>query len=99
VLDAMGVDVVVNGHAHQYERLVPMDAAGNPDEASGIREFVVGTGGGTPHPFGQPVTGSEVRITDVYGALELILRPTGYAWRFVSADGLVLDRGSGACHP
>ena len=40
-----GFDVVVNGHDHDYERFAPMDAAGNPDSAGGVREFVVGTGG------------------------------------------------------
>jgi 3',5'-cyclic AMP phosphodiesterase CpdA len=92
-----GVDVVLNGHAHQYERFAPLDPEGNLDEAAGIREFVVGTGGGTPHPFEEePVAGSRVRITDVHGVLELVLRPGSYSWRFVSVGGRVgrvLDHG------
>ena len=99
LLHEEGVDVVLNGHAHQYERFAPLDAVGAIDEETGVREFVVGTGGGTPHPFeDEPAAGSRVRITDVYGVLELELRPRRYAWRFVGAVGSVLDHGSGTCH-
>jgi 3',5'-cyclic AMP phosphodiesterase CpdA len=94
-----GVDVVLNGHAHQYERFAPLDADGRPSEETGIREFVVGTGGATPHAFeAEAAAGSIVRHTDVFGVLELELRPRGYAWRFVSAEGRVLDEGTGECH-
>ena len=41
-----GADVVVNGHDHDYERFGPQDPAGREDKARGLREFVVGTGGG-----------------------------------------------------
>lgn len=94
-----GVDVVLNGHAHQYERFAPLDADGQLSEETGIREFVVGTGGGTPHAFEQElVAGSSERFTDVFGVLEMELRPREYAWRFVSAEGRVLDQGAGECH-
>ncbi len=36
--------LVLNGHAHGYERFVPQDPAGVAT-SSGMREFVVGTGG------------------------------------------------------
>jgi 3',5'-cyclic AMP phosphodiesterase CpdA len=92
-----GVDVVLNGHAHQYERFAPLGSDGVDD--AGIRGFVVGTGGGEPHPFEDELAdGSRVRITDVHGVLELELRPRAYAWRFVDPDGLVLDHGSSTCH-
>jgi PKD repeat protein len=38
-------DVVVAGHVHHYERSDPMDPDGNLDPISGIRQFIVGTGG------------------------------------------------------
>ena len=94
-----GVDIVLNGHAHQYERFEPLDDDGVIDEATGLREFVVGTGGATPHPFEEePSAGSRVRLTGVHGVLELVLRPRGYRWRFVTIDGTVLDHGAGRCH-
>ena len=94
-----GVDIVLNGHAHQYERFEPLDDDGVIDEATGLREFVVGSGGGTPHPFEEePTAGSRVRLSGVHGVLELVLRPRGYRWRFVTLDGTVLDQGAGRCH-
>ena len=93
-----GVDVVLNGHAHQYERFSQLNPSGQIDPVHGIREFVVGTGGGKFHEFGDVVYGSEVRDADNYGVLELTLRDDAYGWRFVSVDGRVLDEGEGACH-
>ena len=46
-----GADVVVNGHDHDYERFGPQDPAGREDKARGLREFVVGTGGGVLRDF------------------------------------------------
>jgi 3',5'-cyclic AMP phosphodiesterase CpdA len=39
-----GVDVVLNGHEHNYERFAPQTPEGDADPA-GIHEFIVGTGG------------------------------------------------------
>ena len=36
---------MLNGHDHDYERFAPQNAEGQRDDAAGIREFVVGTGG------------------------------------------------------
>src|SRR5207245_5290119 len=43
-LTEFGVDIVLNGHDHMYERFAPQDADGRAT-STGIREFVVGTGG------------------------------------------------------
>ena len=45
-----GADVVVTAHDHLYERFAPSNASGGVDPARGIREFVVGTGGGPFYP-------------------------------------------------
>src|SRR5439155_1573909 len=44
-LYAAHVDVVLNGHAHHYERFAPMRPDGTRDDAAGIREINAGTGG------------------------------------------------------
>ena len=44
-LQAGGVDIVLSGHDHIYERFAPQNADGVADAARGIRAFVVGTGG------------------------------------------------------
>ena len=94
-----GADVVLVGHEHNYERFAPLDPLGGVDPARGVREFVVGTGGKSHYPFGPPLPGSEVRNSDSFGLLELQLRPTGYSWRFLPAQGgSFQDSGSGRCH-
>ncbi len=92
-----GADVVLAGHAHNYERFAPLDANGAV-AAGGLREFVVGSGGKSLHPFdATTVTGSEVRIDDAFGVLELTLRDGAYDWRFVAEDGSVRDAGTQSC--
>jgi len=107
VLYEAGAEVVLNGHAHNYERFAPQNPDGQLDQAQGIREFVVGTGGRSLNSFGTIRTNSEVRITDDYGSgnfgvIKLTLHPTGYDWEFVQIDGTVdgtpRDPGSASCH-
>jgi hypothetical protein len=93
------VDVVLNGHDHDYERFAPLDPAGRPDPARGLREFVVGTGGKSHLPLTTVNMGSQVRNTDIFGVLELTLRPGGYRWRFRPvAGGAFTDTGAADCH-
>jgi hypothetical protein len=94
---AGGVDLVLNGHRHQYERFAAMGARGSSDPARGAREIVVGTGGNDLEAFGPAVTGSEMRLS-TFGVLELTLSATDYTFRFVGIEGSVLDQGNGACH-
>jgi hypothetical protein len=95
-----GVDVVLNGHAHFYERFAPMNSAGSADPTFGIRQFIVGTGGRSFFPITRPPAAhSDVRRADAFGVLAMTLRSAGYSWRFVSTPSrTVLDRGSAACH-
>ncbi len=98
ILHPAGVDVVVNGHDHDYERFAPLDAAGSPDPERGIRQFVVGTGGAHLRGFPYQDPNSEVRAA-AHGVLRLDLHDGGYGWRFVPIeDGGFTDEGSGQCH-
>jgi acid phosphatase type 7 len=99
-LYAADVEVVINGHDHDYERFAPQDPAGKPDSKRGIREFVVGTGGKNSHrTFSSPKANSEVRQADTFGVLKLTLRSTSYDWEFVPEAGRTFtDSGSGTCH-
>src|SRR5439155_39895 len=59
-----GAEIVISGHEHNYERFAPQTPGGALDLARGIRQFVVGTGGGSgAYPFGTPIANSEARIT------------------------------------
>jgi len=100
-LYAAHADVILNGHAHEYERFAPLRPDGQIDQAAGIREFVVGTGGDDHHASGTAVHGSEMRNSDSFGVLRLTLRATAYDWQFVndgSAGATNSDKGTTQCH-
>lgn len=99
VLYANKADVVLNAHTHFYERLRPMNASGARDDALGIRQFIVGTGGASHHGFGASHPSSVVRNADTYGVLKLTLHPNSYDWQFVPTVGRTFtDSGSSGCH-
>jgi hypothetical protein len=95
-----GVDVVLNGHDHSYERFAPQDPEGQLDPDHGIRQFVVGTGGGSHYGFpGVILPNSEAQNADTFGLLMLTLHPTRYDWEFVPMAGKTFqDSGTAACH-
>ena len=93
--------IVINGHDHDYERFAPQDPDGKEDDRSGIREFVVGSGGKNSHRIFAPVAkpNSEVRNADTFGVLKLTLHAKSYDWQFVPEAGKTFtDSGSGTCH-
>jgi hypothetical protein len=96
-LYAVGADVVLNGHEHNYERFAPQNPDGGAD-VNGIREFVVGTGGASLYSLGTPIANSEVRGSTSDGVLKLTLHPDSYDWQFVPvAGGTFTDSGSDSC--
>ena len=97
VLYEHGVDVVVNGHDHHYERIAKVNPLGQPDEEFGIRSFIVGTGGAGFYGIEQILPISDVRITRQFGIIQFKLHPDGYEWQFINVDGEVLDVGSDSC--
>lgn len=66
-----------------------MDPNGELDRAGGIREFVVGTGGGSHYalPSGDTPDNLVSAQADAFGILRLTLMATRYRWRWVSAAG------------
>ncbi len=96
VLHEHGADLVLTAHEHFYERFAPLDAAGSRDPERGMRQFVVGTGGGPLYDFTGAHPDSEMRIR-AHGVLKLTLGPVSYAWEFVPVAGGV-DFGVGGCH-
>ncbi|MCA1842470.1 MAG: metallophosphoesterase [Actinobacteria bacterium] len=97
-LYAAGVDVVLNGHRHVYERFARQDPNAKADP-NGVRQFVVGTGGGPHDRFEGPTApNSEVRKEGTYGVLQMTLHPEGFDWRFVATAGdPFTDAGSDTC--
>ena len=97
-LYAAGADLVLNGHEHDYERFAPQDPAGNADDARGIMQLIVGTGGAELRDFDDPVANSRVRSSLAYGVIELRLQQHGWRWQFHPTDGSFADAGTGTCH-
>jgi acid phosphatase type 7 len=94
-----GVDVVLNGHDHNYERFAPQNPNGISDKQHGIREFVVGTGGYSHYAIGSVVTNSQVHNSDTYGVLKLTLSADRYSWEFIPESGKSFrDAGTDVCH-
>jgi len=92
-----GVDVVLSGHDHNYQRFAPQTADGVAD-AQGPREFVVGTGGRSLYPTGPPIANQEAQGQDTFGVLKLTLHTTSYEWQFVPETGGTFgDMGSATC--
>lgn len=97
-LYATGADIVLAGHDHTYERFALQNPTGVADP-SGIRQFVVGTGGKQHYGFGTIQPNSEVRNSDTFGVLKLTLRSSSYEWTFLPEAGKTFsDGGTNACH-
>ncbi len=90
-------DVVLNGHDHDYERFASQDPSGHADR-SGIREFVVGTGGKSHYGFRTIQPNSIARNVTASGVLVMTLHPDSYSWRFESVGGSFQDSGTAQCH-
>lgn len=92
-------EIVISGHAHQYERFAPQTPTRAAAPLRGIRQFVVGTGGRSlQQDFGTVVPNSEVRNGTTYGVLRLTLLEDGYQWRFLPVLGQTFsDAGTDIC--
>ncbi len=99
ILYQHGVDIIINGHDHNYERFAPQDPNGSADPQHGIREFVVGTGGASQLPLGSLKPNSEAFNSGAFGVLKLSLGEQDYAWEFIPVEGQSFsDSGSSLCH-
>ncbi len=99
ILADAGVELLLSGNDHDYERFAPQDPDQSPNP-TGVTQFVVGTGGKSHGRINQPLeTNSVVQNDDTYGVLRLTLRATGYDWKFVPVPGRTFtDSGSASCH-
>ena len=97
-LYAAGADIVVAGHDHSYERFAKQDLNGNA-VSTGIRSFVVGSGGKSLRTFNSPLSNSEVRYNGSYGVISFTLRSGSYDWEFLPvAEYSFSDTGSDSCN-
>jgi 3',5'-cyclic AMP phosphodiesterase CpdA len=78
-----GVEAILAGHLHRYERR----------SVEGVRAFTVGTGGGRigADEFTRATPGAAVSLTD-FGHLRIDVRGPSVSCAFVDATGRVRDR-------
>jgi len=89
---AARAELVLNGHAHHYERFAPQRPDQIPDP-QGFRQFIVGTGGRKLTGRTKDTPNSEYARFDKFGLLKLTLSPETYRWEFIDIDDRVLDTG------
>jgi chitodextrinase len=84
-----GADWMIAGHVHNYERFPKMDNAGNLS-STGMRSFVVGTGGAYMKGYGKAADWdhTEKRLDTHFGVMKMTLGANGYSWQLI---------GSGKC--
>ena len=92
-------DLLLVGHAHNYQRWSPLNPTGAADAARGIRQFVVGTGGRAFHEVSPPDPRQEIANDDTLGVLRLLLGSRAFTWQFQPVAGRTFtDSGSQTCH-
>ena len=92
-----GVELYIAGHDHFYERFAPMSALGARDDARGVRQLVVGTGGFKPYEPRERQPNSEV-VGLPSGVLKLSLGGGVYQWEFIPIAGAKFrDWGQASC--
>ena len=99
ILYDAGVDLVLNGHDHDYERFLPQTPLGVPDSTRGIEEIIAGTGGGELRKLRYPPARNSVfQIHGHFGVLKLMLGQGEYRHAFIDTTGRVWDPGARKCH-
>ncbi|HLO34187.1 MAG TPA: DNRLRE domain-containing protein [Anaerolineales bacterium] len=99
LLAQYGVDIVLTGHDHDYQRWKPLGGNGALN-ATGITEFVAGGGG---HGIQQFIsTDSRLAIgfdtsPNAFGALRMQLNQQGAGYQYINTAGSLLDSGSILC--
>jgi hypothetical protein len=96
VLQKHGVDLVLAGHAHNYQRFSSQTPTGTAS-ASGITEIVAGTGGDSLQTL-TTTKNQAAHINHTFGVVQLTLGTGGWTSKFVSTAGTTLDPSGGSCH-
>jgi calcineurin-like phosphoesterase family protein len=101
---ARHADLILNGHAHTYERFAKQNDVAQADP-NGIREIISGLGGADRNqqlanadPNSQVRYGTNTTPPSDYGALKLTLKSNGYDWQFTTVNNVNLDASSDTCN-
>lgn len=105
LFDQYGVDLVLNGHVHNYQRTYPIKYSGGSTpqvtsnqawdygDPSGAIFATVGTGGVNFHGLSDRANWVRYQQDDDFGALDISIENNGYtlAGRYYANDGAKLD--------
>jgi hypothetical protein len=98
-LEERGVDLIMTGHSHRYERFRRMIHTGAANSTKGISSTIIGVGGKSHTAFVGPFAPNSVtHYDDFYGFVKLVLRANGWTQAFKTIDGRSLDAVSIGCH-
>lgn len=99
LLHEAGVELVLAGHEHHYERFAPMTPAGLVDTVSGMTQIIIGTGGADLRGLRTPLAANSLaQIQGHHGVLKLTLGAGAWRSAFIDVSGRVWDRSGGTCH-
>jgi hypothetical protein len=99
LLHEAGVELVLTGHEHHYERFAPMTPAGVVDTVGGITQIIIGTGGADLRGLRTPLAANSLsQIQGHHGVLRLTLGAGAWRSAFIDVSGRVWDRSGGTCH-
>ncbi|SEC11434.1 Fibronectin type III domain-containing protein [Amycolatopsis tolypomycina] len=91
------VDLVLNGHDHDYERFVPQNADGKADP-NGPVEIVGGSGGANLYDL-SPAHPTTAKLLKTFGVLKLSMTDTSFQTQLIGVDSKVLDSSpTYTCH-
>jgi hypothetical protein len=100
-----GVDVILSGHDHMYERFARLGPDERLDNRRGIRQFVVGTGGRALKTqeklrnIDKRHKHTQERNRKTHGVLKLNLNENSYRWEFIAVkEHKFSDKGMSFCH-
>jgi len=99
VLYEGGVDLVLAGHDHNYERFRPLTPLGAVDTTAGIVQLLAGTGGGALRNLRNTISPhSAFRLQGHFGVIKLTLGAEEWRSAFIDTNGTVWDPSGGKCH-
>ena len=94
-----GVDLVLQGHEHNYQRFVPLDRSLNASP-TGVPQFTIGSSG---HGI-RATTATDPRaafkadtVPAAFGAMKMELNPAGANFYYVNTANTTLDSGAIGC--
>jgi hypothetical protein len=98
IMQDNGVDLVIAGHQHSYERFAPQNVSDGKASPTGLTEIIAGTGGVNLQPVGSTPPANRVAAFSQFGVLDLVLSQGGWESSFHGIDKSVKDPATGSCN-